>query len=140
MLNHIYNQQITILNKLNRSDSTNGKDVWYKHTVNNAAWYEEVIRDVLQNGVAIGTVIKVLIPFNDEYQDYKEWKSNNDRSSFYTMSSGDYIILGDVTENVTSENVVAITRQYSHSLCTVKHVTKPHKRFGVNVQLKVEGI
>ena len=140
MLKLIYNQQVTILNKLARTDSPTGKDIWYKHTVDNAAWYEDSVRTVLPNGVAIGTVIKVLIPFNDDYEDYKYWKKLANREGYYTMSSGDYIILGEVPETVTAENVVAITKQYSDSLCTVKHVKKPHKRFGVNVQLKVEGI
>lgn len=140
MLNSIYNQKVTILNKLKRADSGTNKDVWYKHTVEDAAWYEESVRNILQNGVAIGTIIIVLIPFHDEYEGYKDWCGDNDRDTRFTMSSGDYIVLGEVPEEITPDNVVSVMKQYEGSVCLVKHIKKPHKRFGASVQLRVEGI
>jgi hypothetical protein len=140
MLSNIYNQKVTILNKLKRSDSSSNRDVWYKHTIEDAAWYEESIRSVLPNGVAIGTVLIVLIPFHEDYEIYTEWAKDETRDGKFTMSSGDYIILGDVEEEVTADNVVSVAKRYEGNVCLVKHIKKPHKRFGATVQLRIEGV
>ena len=92
------------------------------------------------NGVYIGTYITVLIPFNDDYLNYREWKKLDDKSGKFTMSSGDYIVLGDVEEEITAQNVVAVIKEYEGFSCMVKHIKKPHKRFNATVQLKIEGV
>lgn len=115
-------------------------DTWYKKVINNAAWYEEAIREVINNGVVIGTVYKVLIPFNDDYMKYRDWANLQDKGSKFTMSSGDYIILGEVPEEVTANNVIEVVKKYEGGICTVKHITTTHKRFGATVQLKIEGV
>lgn len=141
MWKSIYNQRITIFNKLKRVDSDDKKlDVWYKHTVDNAAWYEDSARNSGGNGVYIGTYITVFIPFNDDYLDYRDWKKLEDKDSKFTMSSGDYIVLGDVPETVDASNVVKIMEEYGNNSCTVKHIKRPHKRFNATVQLKIEGV
>ena len=137
----IYNQKITILNKLKRVDSPDGKlDVWYKHTVDNAVWYEDSARNSGGNGVYIGTYITVMIPFNDDYLDYRDWKNLQDKNSKFTMSSGDYIVLGNVPETITASNVIETMKTYEGNYCMVKHIKRPHKRFNAKVQLMIEGV
>lgn len=138
--NQIYNQKITILNKLKRVDADGKLDVWYKHTVDNAVWYEDSARNSGGNGVFIGTYITVMIPFNDDYLDYRDWKKLDKKDSKFTMSSGDYIVLGDVPETVDASNVVKLMEEYGDKSCTVKHIKRPHKRFGARVQLRIEGV
>jgi hypothetical protein len=143
MWKNIYNQRITILNKLKRVDTDDKKlDVWYKHTVDNAAWYEDSARNSGGNGVYIGTYITVFIPFSDNYIDYRNWKQleDKDKNSKFTMSSGDYIVLGDVEEEITASNVVEIMKSYEGNYCIVRHIKRPHKRFNATVQLKIEGV
>lgn len=141
MWKSIYNQRITILNKLKRVDTDDKKlDVWYKHTVDNAVWYEDSARNSGGNGVYIGTYITVLIPFNDNYVDYRNWKQLEDKDSKFTMSSGDYIVLGDVEEEINASNVVEVMKSYEGNYCIVRHIKRPHKRFNATVQLKIEGV
>lgn len=141
MWKNIYNQRITILNKLKRVDTDDKKlDVWYKHTVDNAVWYEDSARNSGGNGVYIGTYITVLIPFNDDYVDYRNWKQLTNKDSKFTMSSGDYIVLGDVEEEITASNVVETMKSYEGNYCIVRHIKRPHKRFNATVQLKIEGV
>ena len=137
----IYNQKITILNKLKRADTETGKlDEWYKHTVENAVWYEDSARNSGGNGGFRGTYITVMIPFSDDYEEYREWKKLTDKDSKFTMSSGDYIVLGDVPENVDASNIVKLMEEYGDRSCTVKHIKRPHKRFNAHVQLRIEGV
>ena len=88
----------------------------------------------------IGTYITVLIPFNENYLPYKQWKNLEDKSEKFTISSGDYIVLGDVTETVNASNIVEVMKTYKLESCQVKHIKKPHKRFSATVQLKIEGV
>lgn len=141
MLANIYNQKITILNKLKQSDSTTGLDVWYKsNVVTDAAWYTNTERTAGNTSVYIGTYITVFIPFHEEYLNYLEWKKPGNQDNHFTMSSGDYIILGDVEEDITSNNVIQVMKQYGDLVCQVKSCRELHDRFGARIQLRIEGV
>lgn len=139
MLSNIYNQKITILNKLKRADSGQNVDVWYKTVIEDAAWYAQVARTVSNGNVLIGSYIRCLIPHHKEYLNYYDWKQSNYREGYYTMSSGDYIVLGEVEEDITPGNVVQIMTKYEPNVCLVKHIEELHDRFNSYVQLRIEG-
>ena len=140
MLENIYNQRVTILNKLKRTDSKTGVDVWRKSTVDDVVWYTKSARSAGSSSVFIGTYITVLFPFNSRYLPYMEWKKPGNQDEHFTMSSGDYIILGDVPANITANNIIKVLEQYGENVCQVKHHNANYKRFGARVQLKVEGV
>lgn len=140
MLENIYNQRVTILNKLKRTDSKTGVDVWRKSIVDDVVWYTKSARSAGSSSVFIGTYITVLFPFNSRYLPYMEWKKPGNQDEHFTMSSGDYIILGDVPENITANNIIKVLEQYGENVCQVKHHNANYKRFGARVQLKVEGV
>lgn len=140
MLENIYNQRVTILNKLKRTDNKTGVDVWRKSTVDDVVWYTKSARSAGSSSVFIGTYITVLFPFNSRYLPYMEWKKPGNQDEHFTMSSGDYIILGDVPENITANNIIKVLEQYGENVCQVKHHNANYKRFGARVQLKVEGV
>lgn len=140
MLENIYNQRVTILNKLKRTDSKTGVDVWRKSTVDDVVWYTKSARSAGSSSVFIGTYITVLFPFNSRYLPYMEWKKPGNQEEHFTMSCGDYIILGDVPENITANNIIKVLEQYGENVCQVKHHNANYKRFGARVQLKVEGV
>ena len=139
MLSNIYNQKITILNKLKRADSGQNVDVWYKTVIEDAAWYAQVARTVSNGNVLMGSYIRCLIPHHEEYLNYYDWKQSNSQEGHYTMSSGDYIVLGEVEEDITPGNVVQVMTKYEPNVCLVKHVEELHDRFNSYVQLRIEG-
>ena len=140
MLENIYNQRVTILNKLKRTDSKTGVAVWRKSIVDDVVWYTKSARSAGSSSVFIGTYITVLFPFNSRYLPYMEWKKPGNQDEHFTMSSGDYIILGDVPENITANNIIKVLEQYGENVCQVNHHNANYKRFGARVQLKVEGV
>ena len=140
MLQNIYNEKITVLNRWRRADSGDKLDTWYKHTVNDCAWYTDSARSAGGNAVYIGTYITILIPFHDDFVPYVDWKKLSNKDDVFTVSNGDYLILGEVPENVDASNVVAIVEKYQPNVCLVKHVQQVHDRFGATVQLKVQGV
>ncbi len=140
MLTNIYNETVTILNKLKRTDSFTGKDVWYKTVLSDAAWYSNVERTATNSSVFIGSYIKVLIPFHDNYLSYEDWKNPGNPDAHYTMSVGDYIVRGEVLEDITADNIVKVMQNYGEDVCLVKYRRELHDRFGASVQLEVQGI
>lgn len=140
MLANIYNQTITILNKLKREHTESGKDEWYKTVLTDVAWYTDSARSAGNHDVYIGTYITVLIPFHDEYVDYLDWKEMRDKDKFYTMSTGDYIINGLVPDEITADNIVKTLQKYGERVCLVRHHNANYDRFGATVQLKVQGV
>lgn len=140
MFKNIYNQTITILNKLKRADNTTGKDVWYKTVIQDAAWYTDSARSAGNHDVFIGTYITILIPFHSEYIDYMDWKKLKDKDKYYTVSMGDYIVRGEVSEDVTADNVIKVMESYGERVCFVRHHNANYDRFGATVQLKIEGV
>lgn len=142
MLSDIYNEKITILTRWRRSDSKKELDTWYKYTINDCAWYTDSARSAGGNAVYIGTYITALIPFHDDFVPYIDWKklSDEDKQNLFTISNGDYLILGGVSEDINASNVVATVEQYQPNVCLVRHVQQVHDRFGATVQLKVQGV
>lgn len=134
----IYSNRVSILNKLKRDDGTSGSDEWFVTVVDNVAWYRNSERTVSNSGVYIGEYKTILIPFNTAYLPYDEWKNNTE--GHFTVSEGDYIVLGEVTEDITAKNVVSVMKKLDKSkVCLVKSVIPREKRFGAKVQVKVEG-
>ena len=140
MLKDIYNETITILNKLRRTDSGTGRDIWHKTVLHNVAWYTDSARSAGGSAVYIGSYITVLIPFHDNYLPYIEWKEPGMQDGHYTISLSDYIIKGEVTENITADNIVKSIEKYGENVCLVKHHNELHDRFGARVQLKIQGV
>lgn len=144
MYQNIYNQTVTILNKLKRADTDGSSDVWYKRSVTDAAWYAQVQRTVTAGNVAIGSYIVVMIPYHEEYVRYRDWKnlSASERVGKFTMSTGDYLVLGNIDEaeaSITPSNITTIVNEYEPDVCQIKHLEELHDRFGSYVQLRIEG-
>lgn len=140
MLKDIYNETITIFNKLRRDDSVTGRDVWHKTVIKNAAWYTDSARSAGGSAVYIGSYITILIPFENNYLPYIEWKKPGMQDGYYTMSLSDYVVKGEVTENITADNIVKTLEKYGEDVCLVKHHNELHDRFGATVQLKIQGV
>jgi hypothetical protein len=114
--------------------------VWHKTILHDAVWYTDSARSAGSSAVFIGTYITVLIPFHDEYLPYMQWRERGMQDNHFTMSNADYVILGEVTENVTAENVTKIVENYGENVCLVRHHNENYDRYGARVMLKVEGV
>lgn len=140
MLKNIYNQTVTILNKLKREDNDGKMDLWYKTVLNDVVWYADSARSAGNHDVYIGRYITVLIPFHNEYVDYLDWRGLRDKENYYTMSMGDYVIQGLMPEEVDASNIVKTLQKYGERVCLVRHHNTNYDRFGATVQLKVQGV
>lgn len=113
-LGAIYDDTITVINKLDAKDSALKQDVYYATVLHHCMWATKTVRQVDSNGdVNIGAVHQVQIPESENYQPYRDWKKDRDtRTEAFTLRTGDYILKGEVTDDVTASTIKAIVRDY----------------------------
>ena len=112
-LGKIYNDTITVVNKLDAKDATLKQDVYYKTVIHHCMWSDRVTRSVQADGtVTIGVAHQVQIPEAENYLPYREWKSAENRNGAFTLRAGDYVIKGEVTEDITASSLKSIVKLY----------------------------
>lgn len=120
-LSKMYGQTVTVLNKLDARDSALKLDTWYKQVVTGALWSASITRSVSSDGtVSIGQSVKCHIANRAEYMPYDEWRAAENRDDYFTVRTGDYVILGEVSEDVTASNVLQIVKAKGSDAMQVK--------------------
>lgn len=131
---------ITLLNKLKRKDSTTNLDVWYKTIIKNCVYAQDRISNVNGSVVSMGQTFTILIPFTGKYLPYREWKKLEDKTGYYTLSEQDVIILDEVTEDVTAQNITQIKNDYEPNTCDIRSIEQVQRRLDVNFEFRVSGV
>ena len=134
------NGSITLLNKLKRKDSVTNTDVWYKTKIQNCVYKKDRITTVNGTVVSMGQAFTILIPFTGNYLPYKDWKKLEDKTGFYTLSEQDVIILDDVMEEVTPQNITQIKNDYEPNTCDISTIEQVQQRFNTNFEFRVSGV
>lgn len=112
-LGAIYDETITVINKLDARDSALMQDSYYPTVIPHCMWTVTSTRAVQSDGtVNIGSVHKVQIPEDERYIPYREWCEDDDRDKKFTISEGDYMVKGVVSEDITSKNIREVIRKY----------------------------
>ena len=132
--------KITLLNKLKRKDSVTGLDVWYKTIIKDCAYKKDRISDVNGTTVSMGQQFTILIPFTEKYLPYKEWKSLEDKVGHYTLSTQDVIIFGEVTQDVTANNITEIKNSHEPNTCEIRSIEQVDSKYGANYEFRVGGV
>ena len=134
------NGNITLLNRLKRKDSVTNTDVWYKTHIQNCVYKKDRITTVNGTVVSMGQAFTILIPFTGNYLPYKDWKKLEDKTGFYTLSEQDVIILDDVIEEVTPQNITQIKNDYEPNTCEIRSIEQVNQVFSVQFEFRVSGV
>lgn len=105
---------VTVLNKRAARDSADYLDSWKKTVLRDCFWAGKQTRG--QTGrmassteINEGASFLLRVPRSESYRPYREWKRDMDG---FTFSTGDYIILGEVADEITPETVQAAVELY----------------------------
>lgn len=112
-----FDYTITVLNKLAARDSATKLDVWKSTVLHNCSWSGKAERSMDGNNAVVGNVFVVRVPKSDYYHPYNEWKESMDG---FTFSTGDYIVRGEVTEEVTSSTIQNIVNAHKPEAFIIK--------------------
>ena len=134
----MYDQTVTIVNKLKKADSGVGAttDTYKKTVINTAELHKKSVRSVSGSTVSLGETEIVLIPFGSGYLPYETWKV--DTSKGFTMNVGDIVFYGTLEEMPTSANIATLKNTYKN--CDVRTVEIAKYNGIATVQIKVEGV
>lgn len=109
-----FKHTVTVLNKRDGLDSPDHLDAWKKTVLRKCAWKQTETQG--QTGriseaveISKGEDYLVRVPPSSEYRPYSAWKED---MGGFTFSPGDYIIKGEITEEVTAETVQSVVNQY----------------------------
>ena len=134
------NGTITLLNKLKRKDSTTGLDVWFKTIIKDCVYKKDKISNVSNTVISMGEEYTILIPFTGGYMPYKDWKNLADKTGYYTLSNQDVIILDEVTEEVTANNITEIKNAYEPNTCEIRSIEQVEQKLSVRYEFRVGGV
>lgn len=104
-----FDHTITVLNKLAARDSPTKLDLWKKTIIPNCAWTAQSVRSAAGAEISIGGAFVVRVPETEHYRPYHNWKESLEGVTF---STGDYIIKGEVEEEVTAQNVQNVVNRH----------------------------
>lgn len=104
-----FDHTITILNKLNGRDSHDRMDKWKKTTLHLCSWTSQSVRTMSGASVLMGSSFIVRIPKSAEFKPYNVWKAD---MNGWTVSLGDYVVKGEIEEEVTAQTVQQIVNQH----------------------------
>lgn len=96
---------VTVLNKRAGRDSADHLDAWKKTVLRDCFWAGKQTQGQSGQEVNEGAAYLLRVPQSGEYRPYQEWKGDMEG---FTFSPGDYIIRGEVEEEITPETVQAV--------------------------------
>ena len=109
-----FKHTVTVLNKRDGLDSPDHLDTWKKTVLKQCAWKQTETRS--QSGrvsddteISEGADYLVRVPPSSEYRPYSAWKAD---MTGFTFSPGDYVIKGEVPDEVTAETVQSVVNKY----------------------------
>lgn len=112
-LGKIYDETITIINKLDAKDSALKTDSYFVTTLDHCMWADKVSRNVQSDGtVLVGTTHQVQIPESENYMPYRFWRKAENRADGFTLRAGDYVIRGKVDEEITASTIKNVVKLY----------------------------
>lgn len=137
----IYNEKITILNKIKGKDTPDGRnDIWIKRVCDKAAWSEKPVSGLSGTTVVIGAKVMVLISDLSLYKPYSEFCRFGDYGDYFTISLNDYIVRGDVFEDINSSNITRVLSWYEPEVLKVQSIISVPDRGFNHALLKIEGV
>lgn len=105
MANPNYVHTITLYNCLRAVDNPEKKDVWYRRVLQGCFYKAKI--ETAQSGNTVNRVntYTVRVPESADWLPYREWAAltDDERTPFFTASTGDIVLYGESDEEITSK-------------------------------------
>lgn len=112
-LGEIYDETITVINKLDAKDSALKTDSYFVTTLDHCMWSDRVTRTVGTDGtVQVATSHQVQIPEAENYMPYRDWRKAEARADSFTLRAGDYVIRGKVEDEISASTIKNVVKLY----------------------------
>lgn len=119
-LGRIYDETLTVVHRVGAKESGQASDAFQKFACRGCMWSETSQRTVSADGtVAIGTVRKVQVP-------------ETSAPEGFAVSAGDYVVRGEVPEEIDASNVRRVMASYEPNVFQVQHHRDLSKNDGLS--------
>lgn len=115
-----WDKTITIYSKVKASDNTDKTDKWYRTVVRGCFWKSVQNRAVTEQGVTFSASYVCRVPLTPLYKPYDAFKLS---PVGFSLSLGDIIILGEVTDSMTAQNRLDIISSHKPDTLTIGSFT-----------------
>lgn len=115
-------QTVTIVNRLKGVDNDSGRDTFHKKILKDCVWMDKQIGSRSGNQITYSEGYQVHIPQAQKftYFEYKIWRNAENLEDCFTLSVDDYVILGEVTEEITSNNITEVLDKYKPNAMQIR--------------------
>jgi hypothetical protein len=132
-LDELYDETVTVLNRIDAREAGLKQDAYHATVLHGCMWDAKATRAVQSDGtVLIGTVHRLQIPESDAYVPYREFSKLGDREGRFTLRHGDYVVRGEVEEEVDASNVKRIVDAREPDAFQVQHFRNLTRPKGLN--------
>lgn len=104
-----WNDTVTVLNKRDGLDSPDGLDTWKKTVLRGCFWAGQQTQGQSGQEVSGGASYLLRVPQSADYRPYPDWTADMEG---FTVSPGDYVILGEAAEEITPETVQGVVERH----------------------------
>lgn len=118
-----YGEPITLVNVLDAKTAQLKVDVPYVTVIHGCMWSESYERGTSSSGTVVpSTIHKVQIPeaAKANYVPHSQWKKMDSRGDVFTLSTSDYVIRGDVKDEINAETLKAVISDYEPNVFKIK--------------------
>lgn len=98
-INPNYCKTITLYNRLLPADN-DGKEAWIRTTLTDCFFSIKTSLTASEGVLSPGGEYICRIPAQDAYKPYTEWKALTNKAETFTISKGDIVVLGTVTDEI----------------------------------------
>ncbi|MBP5710552.1 MAG: hypothetical protein J6W84_06205 [Bacteroidales bacterium] len=91
-----WEKEITVYNR--NEDKVSNIVVWYRYNIPNCFWAYEGNQLTIGSTVLETNTTICRIPQNKRFKERYVWESLNDKNNYFTLGTGDIIVLGNVTD------------------------------------------
>lgn len=135
-----FKETVTLLNRRDGRDSPDHRDAWKKTVLRRCVWTQKQDRTpstLLTNAteVMLSAAYLVRAPVPPGYRPYNAWREDMEGCTF---SAGDYLIRGEIREDVTPETVTALVDRYRPDAFEIQAV-KDNTAAGFLEHYRLEG-
>lgn len=93
-----WNTTITVYNK--HEDPTTRRITWHKTVLHNCFWKYTGNRIVVGETVLDTNTILCRVPLHRQFLENYQWNNTEDKSNYFTFSTGDILVKGEVTDEI----------------------------------------
>jgi hypothetical protein len=137
---NVYNQTVTLLNKIPGEQLGQKEDKWIKTVLTGAVWTVKPQAFVSGTSISYQNTQQVFLTDVSNYLPFREFIAYGGNSNNWTLSLNDYVVRGEVFDDLNSTSITKVLSKYRPCVCKVQTFKElPARGFNM-IKFVIEGV